>query len=88
MLRSTPPPPLTPLLSVGLLTALDYLQDLRGGDAVDDLDELATNTGIARVQLQPLIDRAEEKNYLSIDNDGSVLLTQKGWRWYETHDPS
>ncbi len=81
-----PPPPIPP--SVALLTALGYLQDIRDGEAVEDLDELATSSGIAFVELQPIIDMAEEKGYLSIDDDGSVRLTLKGWRWYETHNPS
>jgi hypothetical protein len=84
------PPPPTPPPSVALLTALGYLQDIRDGEAlaVEDLDELADNAGIALVELQPLIAMAEEKGYLSIDDDGSVRLTQKGWRWYETYNPT
>jgi hypothetical protein len=60
-----------------------------GGEfiAVEDLDELADNAAIALVELQPLIDMAEEKGYLSVDDDGSVRLTQRGWRWYEKYNP-
>jgi hypothetical protein len=63
------------------------LQDLRDGEAVgaEDLDELADNSGIALVELPPLIDKAEEKGYLSIGDDGSIHLTQKGWIWFEKH---
>jgi len=63
------------------------LQDIRGGEAVDDLDELATNAGMLRAEMLPLIDRAEEHGHMSVD-DGSIRLTQKGWRWYETHNPA
>lgn len=50
---------------------LGYLQDLRGGDALDDLDELASNAGMLRQELPPLIDKAEEPGYLTVDDDGT-----------------
>ncbi len=81
------PPPSTPPRSVALLTALDYLQDMHDGETVDDLDELAANAGMLPAEMMPLIDRAEDHDFLSVDDNRSLRLMQKGWRRYETHDP-
>lgn len=43
------------------------------------------NAGILQAEKMVLIDRAEEHGHLSVDDDGSLRLTQKGWHWYETH---
>jgi hypothetical protein len=77
--------PPAPLPSVALLTALGFLQDLRAGDAVADMAELAENADVMLDALMPLIDRAEADGYLTIDDDGALRLTLRGWRWYETH---
>lgn len=85
MLRTPPPPPPPPPQSVALLTALGYLQELVDGGPVYEEDELAAVSGIQVLELLPLIDRAEEKGYLEIGEDGAISLTAKGWRWYEMH---
>lgn len=82
MLRREQLPPLTLPPPVALLTALGYLQGMHDGEAVEGLDELATNAGILPAEMMPLIDRAEERGYLSVDDDGSLRLTQEGWRLF------
>jgi hypothetical protein len=47
---------------------------------------LAATADVARDDLPLLIDRAEADGYLTVDADGAVRLTLRGWRWYETRD--
>lgn len=84
MLHHPPSSPPASPPSVALLTALGYLQDLHGGDPVMDLAALAAHACIMPDELMLLIDRAEADDYLTIDDDGAVRLTLRGWRWYET----
>ena len=75
-----PPPPIPP--SAALLRAVGSLQDAEDGEAISDLDGLASAAGLVEVELWPIIHAGVRAGFLLVDEDDAISLSPKGWAWY------
>jgi len=80
--RGGPPPPLPIPPSAALLHPVGSLQDAEGGEALSDLDGIASDAGIVGIELWPLIHAGVDAGYLLVDEDDAVSLSERGWAWY------
>ncbi len=68
--------------SVALLRALGVLQQLEGGEPIDDLDMLASESGIVDIELWSLIHAGVRAGALLVDEDDGIALSERGWAWW------
>lgn len=76
-----PPPPLIPS-SAALLRAMGNLQEAEEGEALTDLDAVASAAGLVDIELWPLIHAGVRAGYLLVDEDDAISLSPRGWAWW------